>query len=64
VDWKTNRRRRGESDEALLNRLVETYAAQLDAYGQALVGFFPNARVRRLVYSSAVGDWNEVGQTG
>ncbi|GAB1489228.1 hypothetical protein MASR2M8_16810 [Opitutaceae bacterium] len=64
VDWKTNLRRVGESDEVLLNRLVGTYAAQLDAYGRALSQFFPNARVRRLVYSSAAGAWIDVGQPG
>ncbi|HEY0968932.1 MAG TPA: UvrD-helicase domain-containing protein [Opitutaceae bacterium] len=64
VDWKTNRRRSGESDDVLLKRLVATYEAQLDAYGRALRGFFPDASVRRLVYSSAAGAWIDVGQPG
>ena len=64
VDWKTNRRRPGEENRGLLGRLAETYSAQLNAYGRALTGFFPGARVRCLVYSSAAGEWNEVGQTG
>ena len=32
IDWKTNRRRAGETDEALLQRLVEEYRPQLEAY--------------------------------
>lgn len=64
VDWKTNRRRAGERDEDLLRRLVATYEAQLEAYGRAMEGFFPEARVRRLVYSSAAGAWTEVGPRG
>lgn len=64
VDWKTNRRRPGEPDGAFLVRLVEAYDAQLKAYGRALAGFFPGARVRCLVYSSACGAWGEVGQPG
>lgn len=64
VDWKTNRQRPGEPDHDLLRRLVETYEAQLEAYGRALAGFFPGARLKCLVYSSAVGDWSAVGQPG
>ena len=61
LDWKTNRRRSGETDEALLARLVEEYAPQLSAYGECLAGFFPGCRVRRLVFSSVVGAWSETG---
>ncbi len=60
LDWKTNRRRAGESDEALLARLVAEYAPQLAAYGQCLGGFFPDCTVRRLVYSTAAAAWSEV----
>ena len=59
LDWKTNRRRNGETDEALLERLVTEYAPQLSAYGECLAGFFPGCRVRRLVFSSVAGDWSD-----
>ena len=59
LDWKTNRRRQGESDTTLLARLVEEYAPQLAAYGECLAGFFPQCRVRRLVFSSVVGGWSD-----
>jgi ATP-dependent exoDNAse (exonuclease V) beta subunit len=58
LDWKTNRRRAGESDAALLARLVAEYAPQLAAYGECLAGFFPACRVRRLVFSSVAGAWS------
>jgi len=58
LDWKTNRRRAGETDAALLDRLVREYAPQLSAYGECLGGFFPGCRVRRLVFSSAAGGWS------
>jgi ATP-dependent exoDNAse (exonuclease V) beta subunit len=61
LDWKTNRRRSGETDEALLVRLVEEYAPQLSAYGECLAGFFPGCRVRRLVFSSVAGAWRDTG---
>jgi len=61
LDWKTNRRRAGESDAALLARLVEEYTPQLAAYGDCLAGFFPGCRVRRLVFSSVAGAWSDVG---
>jgi ATP-dependent exoDNAse (exonuclease V) beta subunit len=55
LDWKTNRRRARESDEALLVRLAGEYAPQLSAYGECLAEFFPGCRVRRSVFSSVVG---------
>ncbi len=55
VDWKTNRRRTGETDDALLARLVAEYTPQLAAYGDCLAGFFPGCRIRRLVFSSVAG---------
>ncbi len=59
LDWKTNRRQRGETDDALLDRLAEEYAPQLSAYGECIAGFFPGSRVRRLVFSSVIGAWRE-----
>jgi len=59
LDWKTNRRRARESDEALLGRLSEEYAPQLAAYGTSVKAFFPGFAVRLLVYSTAVGGWVE-----
>lgn len=61
LDWKTNRRRTGETDAALLARLVAEYTPQLSAYGECLAGFFPGCRVRRLVFSSVVGAWSDTG---
>ncbi len=60
VDWKTNRRRAGEGDDALLARLVAEYAPQLRAYGACAGGLFPGASVRLLVFSSAAGAWRDV----
>jgi ATP-dependent exoDNAse (exonuclease V) beta subunit len=59
VDWKTNRRREGESDEALLERLGAEYEPQLQAYGTSLSQFFPGAAPRLLVYSTVAGAWRE-----
>jgi ATP-dependent exoDNAse (exonuclease V) beta subunit len=61
LDWKTNRRRTGETDDALLARLVAEYSPQLSAYGECLAGFFPGCRVRRLVFSSVAGAWCDTG---
>jgi ATP-dependent exoDNAse (exonuclease V) beta subunit len=55
LDWKTNRRRAGETDEALLARLVAEYTPQLAAYGDCLAGFFPGNQVRRLIFSTVAG---------
>ncbi len=63
VDWKTNRRRAGEDDAALLARLAAVYAAQLAAYGTCLAPLFPGCDVRRLVYSTVAGAWSEVAGT-
>ena len=61
LDWKTNRRRPGETDAALLARLVEEYTPQLSAYGECLAGFFPGCRVRQLVFSSVAGVGSDMG---
>jgi ATP-dependent exoDNAse (exonuclease V) beta subunit len=52
LDWKTNRRRAGEADEALLARLRDEYAPQLHAYQGSLLGAFPKARVRAWLYAT------------
>lgn len=60
LDWKTNRRRAGESAEVFLARLAAEYAPQLRAYGRSLAAMFPTCRVRRLVYATGLGDWTEI----
>lgn len=55
VDWKTNQRRRGESDEQLIARLLTEYRPQLQAYASCLGRFFPGKRVRWGVYATAAG---------
>jgi ATP-dependent exoDNAse (exonuclease V) beta subunit len=62
VDWKTNRRRAGESDDALLARLSAEYAPQLRAYGRCVELFFGGARARLFVVSSAAGKAVEIAQ--
>ncbi len=64
VDWKTNRRRAGETDTDLLVRLAGLYAPQLHAYGDCLAVFFPRATVKRWVFASAAGAWTEVPARG
>ena len=63
VDWKTNRIRAGEGEREYLKRLAEEYRPQLTAYGQCLESFFPEAKQRLLVYSTALGKWTEIEQT-
>ncbi len=60
LDWKTNRRRAAETEEAFLARLEAEYAPQLRAYGRALAAMFPACRVRRLLYATGLGRWVEV----
>jgi ATP-dependent helicase/nuclease subunit A len=60
VDWKTNARRTGETDDVLLSRLVAEYTPQLAAYADCAGGFFPGAKVKAWVYSTAAGAWREV----
>jgi len=55
VDWKTNQRRPGEEDEALLARLMEEYRPQLQAYASCLARFFPKRTIRWGVYATAAG---------
>jgi ATP-dependent exoDNAse (exonuclease V) beta subunit len=61
VDWKTNRRRPGEGDAALLARLAADYAPQLAAYGTCIRGFFPGCAVELRVFASAAGAWRAAG---
>jgi ATP-dependent helicase/nuclease subunit A len=61
IDWKTNRRRAGEPDEAFLARLRDEYAPQLKAYGSSVGILFKDCAVRLWVYSTAAGAWTEVG---
>jgi ATP-dependent exoDNAse (exonuclease V) beta subunit len=60
IDWKTNRRRVGESPAQLLGRLAGEYAAQLRAYGECLQTVFPGRRVWLRLFASAAGDWIEI----
>ena len=60
IDWKTNRRRAGESPQQLLERLANDYAAQLRAYGECLQAVFPGRKVWLRLYASAAGDWIEI----
>ncbi|MEZ5275651.1 MAG: UvrD-helicase domain-containing protein [Opitutaceae bacterium] len=55
IDWKTNRRRRGEDDQALLDRLGATYAPQLAAYSRAIGRGLRRGSPRALVYSTVLG---------
>lgn len=54
-DWKTNRRRAGESDEAMAARLAGEYRPQLEAYGRAAREFFLDHEIRLFVYATALG---------
>jgi len=60
VDWKTNRRRAGESDADVLDRIATEYTPQLQAYGESLKAIFPSAAVRLWIYATGVGDWQEI----
>jgi ATP-dependent exoDNAse (exonuclease V) beta subunit len=64
VDWKTNRRRAGEEDAALLDRLVAEYRPQLQAYGRSMAGLFPGNRVRLSIYSTVAGSLADVEPVG
>jgi ATP-dependent exoDNAse (exonuclease V) beta subunit len=61
VDWKTNRRRAGETEEALSARLGAEYAPQIAAYAASLRGAFPGARVRGWLYATGTGKMAELG---
>jgi len=61
LDWKTNRRHEGEEGGRLLERLLEEYGPQLEAYGASLGRFFPKQQVRLAIYASATGQWRCLG---
>jgi ATP-dependent helicase/nuclease subunit A len=60
VDWKTNRRGRGEDDADLLDRLALEYGSQLSAYGASASAFFAGCQMHLWVYSTVAGRWSEV----
>jgi ATP-dependent exoDNAse (exonuclease V) beta subunit len=60
IDWKTNRLRAGEPEEALLQRLVDEYRPQLDAYGTCLRQFFPKQAITLGVYATGSGNWRDL----
>ncbi len=60
VDWKTNRRRGGETDQALLERLARVYFNQLAAYSGAIEAGLKRGRPCGLVYATAAGAVIEV----
>jgi ATP-dependent exoDNAse (exonuclease V) beta subunit len=60
VDWKTNARRVGEADQALMDRLVAEYLPQLGAYARCAAGLFPGATVRVYLLATELGVWTEV----
>ena len=55
VDWKTNRRRAGETEKELLERLASEYRPQLQAYAQCLDRFFPGRSLTWGIYATEVG---------
>jgi ATP-dependent exoDNAse (exonuclease V) beta subunit len=57
IDWKTNHLRAGESGQELLDRLVDEYRPQLQAYGTCLRQFFPHQTIKLGVYASGIGGW-------
>jgi ATP-dependent exoDNAse (exonuclease V) beta subunit len=63
LDWKTNQRKEGETDRALLMRLASEYAPQLSAYGRSMRKLFTDHALRLLVYSSVLGEWTDVSDS-
>ena len=55
LDWKTNRRKEGESDEAFLVRLNEMYQPQLDAYCYGIKEITGYSNVSTQLYATAIG---------
>ena len=60
VDWKTNHRRRGETDAGLLGRLTGEYAEQLRAYGKCAKRFLGNGELQLWIYATAGGKTGEI----
>ncbi|MDX2186081.1 MAG: UvrD-helicase domain-containing protein [Opitutaceae bacterium] len=55
VDWKTNRRRREESDETFCDRLVAEYRPQLEAYRGGLAQLLEGDGFTLWIYPTALG---------
>lgn len=60
VDWKTDRRKAAETDDALLARLAEKYGPQLAAYAELFERGLRRKVTRRLLYSTPLGRAIEV----
>jgi ATP-dependent exoDNAse (exonuclease V) beta subunit len=60
IDWKTNRRRRGESEGAFLDRLSATYRPQLMAYATAIVQALGGGDPALKLYSTVCGKTVEI----
>ncbi len=57
VDWKTDRRRPSDADDAsFLRRLAEKYAPQLKAYAEVFAHGLGRPVDRLLLYSTALGE--------
>ena len=56
VDWKTDRRRASDADDAsFLRRLAEKYGPQLQAYAEVFARGFGRPVSRLLLYSTVLG---------
>jgi ATP-dependent exoDNAse (exonuclease V) beta subunit len=64
VDWKTNRRRVGENDDAFFDRLRLDYTPQLRAYARSASPFFEGSTVRAYLYSTVAGALREIAPLG
>lgn len=60
IDWKTNRRRSGETDQVLLERLASIYREQLAAYSRSIAAGLSRGTPRGFIYSTAAGAAIEV----
>ena len=62
VDWKTDRRRPSDTDDAgLLRRLAEKYAPQLKAYAEVFAQGLGRPVDRLMLYSTALGQTVQIG---
>lgn len=57
IDWKTNRLRSGEEQNALVQRLIIEYQPQLEAYGACLELFFPGQKIKLGLYATGTGEF-------
>ena len=60
VDWKTDRRRQGETEAGLLARLAEKYGPQLRAYAEVFARGLRRRVGRLLLYSTPLGQTVDV----